>query len=111
MISSVSGSGNSYSSVSSSEIARLEKQLVKLLEELKEVVLSDDDEETKKLKTQQLQQQIQMVQNQIIQKRNQEAAEENAKNQKALDNIGLDSDSKKLGVNLAQKEGSLDISI
>ncbi|MNI89979.1 hypothetical protein D3C73_1474520 [compost metagenome] len=106
-ISSISGSGNTYSSSSASDIASLEKQLTKLLKELKEVVLSDDDEETKKLKTQMLQQQIQMIQNQIVQKKNQIAAEEKAKEelQDQEKNVNI------LGVNVAAKAGSIDISI
>ena len=77
-VSPSSSTGNVPSSAAASDIAKLQKQLMSLVEELKSVATSDMDAKAKKEKVKLLQAQIQMVQAQIsaIQRARQQAQQE-----------------------------------
>ncbi|MNB65831.1 hypothetical protein D3C81_152980 [compost metagenome] len=111
-VQSYSGSAGSSSSASR-QIAALEKQKSKLEDDLKKLDSSKDDEKTKQLKQQQLTIQIKLLDAQIAQLKQQEAANASGKSEGTSEASGsgqvLDAEAAKTAT--TDSEGHFDVRV
>lgn len=107
----ISSTSSGYASASSASAGTddLEKQKTKLEADIKTEQQSKDDEKTKEKKLELLQAQLQQIEQQIAQRKNGASAQTAAAGQ--TDGKATDARTARLGVNLAEAEGGLDISI
>lgn len=111
-VQSFSGSAGTSSSASR-QIAALEKQKSKLEDDLKKLDSSKDDEKTKQLKQQQLTMQIKLLDAQIAQLKQQEAANASGKSSETSEASGsgqvLDAEAAKTAT--TDSEGHFDVRV